>query len=110
MDYNHLIIYELEFFWHLICHDACIISYFKSKNIFDKVLPEMVSVCPPRIPMLLCFELEQIRDYIYYTNAPHFYSKCDLGFALAQSIAILGFWVGTQKPFLGEPCQKCFWT
>ena len=50
--------------------DECIISQFKYKNIFDKVLPEMVSVCPPRIGMLLCFELEQIRDHIYYTNAP----------------------------------------
>ena len=69
-----------------------------------------VCVCPPRIPILLCLELEQIRDYIYYTNAPHFYSKCDLRFALAQSIAKLGFWVGTQKPFQGEPCQICFWT
>ena len=100
-------------FLHLICHDVFIISYFKSKNIFDKVLPEMVSVCPhcvPTIAIMLCFELEQIRDYICHINAPHFYSKCDLGFALAQSIAILGFWVGTQKPFLGEPCQKCVWT
>ena len=38
--------------------------------MFDKVLPEMVSVCPPRIPKLLCFELEQLRDHIYYTNVP----------------------------------------
>ena len=36
------------------------VSYFKPKNIFDKVFSEMVLVCPSRIPILLCFELEQI--------------------------------------------------
>ena len=105
-----LIIYEREFFWHILCHDAFIISYFKSKNSFDKVLSEMVSVCPPRIPILLCFELEQIGAHIYNINGGHLYSKCELRFALSQSIAILGFRVGTQKPFLGEPCQNCFRT
>ena len=90
-------------FWHLICHDACIISYFESKNIFDKVLPEMVCVCPPRIPMLLCFELEQIRDHIYYRNGGHLYSKCDLRFALAQSQRIL---VGHTKTIFGRTLSK----
>ena len=43
---NHLIIYEGEFFWHIKHHDHFIISWVKSKNVFDKVLPEMVCVCP----------------------------------------------------------------
>ena len=30
------------------------------KNIFDKVFSKMVSECPSIIPILLCFELEQI--------------------------------------------------
>ena len=61
----------------------------------------------------ICFELDQIWDNIYYTNTPHFYSKCGLRFALAQSIKYFWFCVGplgTQKPFLGEPCQKQFHT
>ena len=37
--------------------------------------------------ILLCLELEQIRDHFYYTNDPHLYSKSGLGFALTQSIA-----------------------
>ena len=45
-----------------------------------------------------------------WINGGHLYSKCGLRFALAQSIAKLGFCVGTQKLFLGEPCQKHFWT
>ena len=43
--------------------------------------------------IFLCFELEQIWDHINYTNAPHFYRKCDLRFALAQSIAEFWFCV-----------------
>ena len=66
------------------------------ENVFDKVLPEMVSVCPHRIKKI-CFELEQIRDHNYYKNASHFYSKCGLRFALAESIkkcdSVWGLWV-----------------
>ena len=35
-----------------------ILPYFRYENVFDKVLPEMVSVCPHRIKTKLCFELE----------------------------------------------------
>ena len=80
-----------------------ILPYFRYENVFDKVLPDMVSMCPHRINFFLCFELEQIRDHIYYTNATHLYSKCGRRFALAQSItkiillwhfscAIFNFW------------------
>ena len=34
--FNHLFIYESEFFWHIICHDACIISWIMSKTVFDQ--------------------------------------------------------------------------
>ena len=36
---HHLIIYEWDLFWHMICHDAGI--RVKSINVFDKVLPEI---------------------------------------------------------------------
>ena len=107
---NHSIIYKGEFFWHIKHHDHFISSWVKSKNVFDKVFPEMVSVFSHRIPISLCFELDQIWAHIYYTNGPHFVNKCGLRFGLAQSIAKLGFCVKTQKPFLGKPCQKHFWT
>ena len=40
------------------------------------------------IRILLCFELQQIWDHFYYTNAPHLYSKSGLRFAVTQSILI----------------------
>ena len=41
---------------------------------------------PTYLLCLLCFELWQIWDHFYYTNAPHLYSRSVLRFAVAQCI------------------------
>ena len=48
-----------------------------------------------RIPIVLCFELQQISYHIYYTNALIF-------------IVNVGFCLGAHKPFLREPCTNGF--
>ena len=59
----------------------------------------ILTAYPVTIWTLLCFELHQIQDHFYYTNAPHLYSKSGLGFVLTPSIAKKwgglhnGFWI-----------------
>ena len=111
--FNHLTSKVREFFWCMTHQVTGIITLFYVWKCFWQDSPRNGFCVPTQNQIFLCFELEQIWDHIYYTNAPHFYSKCGLGFALAQSIKKIWFCVGpvgTQKPFLGEPCQKQFHT
>ena len=88
-----------------------IITLFYVWKCFWQGSPRNGFCVPTQNQIFLCFELEQIWDHIYYTNAPLFYSESGLRFALAQSIKNLilcGACLGTQKPFLGDPCQKLF--
>ena len=57
---------------------------YKVQDSLPLYVPRLAS--PSWIIFVLCFELEQIGDHIYYTNGGYSYSKCGLGFALAQSI------------------------
>ena len=73
---------------------SCFNVIFCPPRLFDDLLGHleaiMVSLTKNKgwvtIRTWLSFELQQIWDHFYYTNAPQLYSKCGLRFAVAQCI------------------------
>ena len=67
----------------------------------------MVSVCPSRIPILLCFELDQIWDHFYYTNGPYFYLRRQLRRYRSRQFRIIFFFFFFLTKFKAQSIWMC---
>ena len=74
-----------------------LVHEFRMETVFDKILQNSQKwfLCAhTESQNFLCFELQQIRAHIYYSNGGHLYSKCGLGFAefcriLSKTVSVL---------------------